>query len=414
MKSIFLAFFFIANVYGGVILHMSDFHLDLEYKEGSYANCLDVDDSCCHKVSIPLPGSPRASRYGEKRCGSPKELLIDTFASLKKYYAIHPEFKPSMIVYTGDTFGNHVANVQSSKVFEYIDAANQYLSEAFPDIPIIYCPGNHDTFPINQFTLSRSMMTKNWYNSWKSYIPEDQVNTFLEGGYYSYSPIKGLRFISINTLWGDNQSVGLIPSDADPMLNWIHETLDYSRKNNEKVYWVSHWSLCQGDYNKYITNKLRPIFDEYNDIIIASLAGHIHAEDTMLYRHSNWEKMLKENNTNIYTHVSLFASSFKPQYTPTNLKFIIFNNTSFEIEDIKSLNVNKEESNKNRTIIFNEPLSYKNELKLSSFSPRSFGELSERINNDQSLLNRFEYFHSKYEQNCDEKCKQDLLNRLYC
>ena len=77
-------------------MHLTDIHLDLNYKEKSSVNC-DYP-ICCHEENgFPENPSAQAKPYGSINCDTPAKLLLETLDYIKGLNA-----NVDMVVTTGD------------------------------------------------------------------------------------------------------------------------------------------------------------------------------------------------------------------------------------------------------------------------------------------------------------------------
>lgn len=94
-------------------VHISDPHLDLEYAQGTIANCEGY--LCCRKnVGYPSkPGEVAAGKWGGSKC----DLPLITLQSMLSY--IKTDIKPDMFIWTGDNSAHNVWNNTNDEVTNY-------------------------------------------------------------------------------------------------------------------------------------------------------------------------------------------------------------------------------------------------------------------------------------------------------
>ncbi|KAK8803609.1 hypothetical protein WA158_001303 [Blastocystis sp. Blastoise] len=407
LSALFVFFCLFHVSYSGMILHISDIHLDLEYHEGGAANCWFPDLGCCHPTTLPYGKYKPAGRFSTRHCSSSYLLMKSSLESIKKYAIIHPEFTPTLIMYTGDSVGNHVTYLNPGMSMYYTELVAQTFKEIFPNTTIIYTPGNHDTWPINQWWKYNSWIVNSWYNSWKDSIPEDQIDTFKTGAYYAISPEPNLMIISINILWGEYKSFILNEEDAIVMYNWVNNTLSNCRQNNIKVYLVYHFGLCASEMRSSMSDHLRQIFSAYKDIIIASFSGHTHHEEFNIYTSSS--------SASEYIHMNYMVQSLKPDHSPAGFRMYSYDDLTHEITNIYSFSENEQETEKTNIFTLSQPLSYRDLFDLTSFDTKSFSHLLFSLKTNETLRTRFNSLYTKIpNKKCDEVCVHKFESTMVC
>lgn len=94
-------------------MHLSDLHLDLEYTEGTLANC-DGYLCCRTDVGYPTkPGDVAAGKWGGSNCDMP----MRTLQSMLSY--ISEEIKPDMLIWTGDNSAHNVWDNTVEEITNY-------------------------------------------------------------------------------------------------------------------------------------------------------------------------------------------------------------------------------------------------------------------------------------------------------
>lgn len=79
------------------VLHLSDFHYDPLYMEGSNANC--VEPLCCRKQNgITNKSSDAAGKWGDYRCDIPKRTIEHLLEHIFKTHKVGEAFTLSMSV----------------------------------------------------------------------------------------------------------------------------------------------------------------------------------------------------------------------------------------------------------------------------------------------------------------------------
>ena len=126
-------------------LHMSDVHIDLDYAEGSLANCNKY--LCCRSVS-GYPTKKGDIAAGE--WGSPEfdcDIPVKTFQSMLDH--VIAENLPDMVFWTGDNSPHNIWDNAMDESVVYTAAVSTLIKNAFEgkNVTIMPIQGNHDTWP---------------------------------------------------------------------------------------------------------------------------------------------------------------------------------------------------------------------------------------------------------------------------
>ncbi|KAJ1933057.1 Endopolyphosphatase, partial [Linderina macrospora] len=201
----------------GRFLHITDLHVDPYYRTGS------TTYSSCHRK--PPSSSKHARRHGsrslngnsddgiadaggkewkrfdrdghdhtgifgipEAKCDSPVALVNATAEYLRTQWADRLDF----VIWTGDS-GRHDNDAEIPRTFEEIIEQNHItagaMRYAFPAIPVVPNIGNNDISPHNELARpghKRARLTyRQLSKAWHGFIPDDQMRTFLYGGYFA-------------------------------------------------------------------------------------------------------------------------------------------------------------------------------------------------------------------------------------
>ena len=204
----------------GRILHLSDFHFDVQYTAGARTDC--GTDLCCRaEDGKGTNASNTAGVYGDYNCDSPA-LLVST---LLDYLNASLTPRPDFILYTGDDPAHDVWSQTRASNLAAIRWVTSELQRFFPDVPIFSAVGNHEACPVNEFggpgvdTWLYSQLVQ----TWSYYLPADAQETLNYGAYYVALIRPGLYVISLNTniLTPDDFYVNAQnPIDLSSQLNW--------------------------------------------------------------------------------------------------------------------------------------------------------------------------------------------------
>lgn len=125
-------------------VHMSDPHLDVDYKVGTLAYC---DSYLCCREEFGYPTDPelQAGQFGGAFC----DLPVDTFKDMMKHIA--ETVKPDLFFWTGDNSSHNVWSNSSQESVDYTNLVTQLIKESLQglDIPVYPSLGNHDVWPVD-------------------------------------------------------------------------------------------------------------------------------------------------------------------------------------------------------------------------------------------------------------------------
>ncbi|KAH3673055.1 hypothetical protein WICMUC_003888 [Wickerhamomyces mucosus] len=287
------------KIYHGRFLHITDIHPDEYYKEGSKidnkchgrkSSHIDDDDNNFKDNKIKL-----ASKYGDSTlgCDSPMILMDETLKWIEK----NLKDKIDFIIWTGDNIRHDndrkfprteleifKMNEQVAQKFIDIFHKSNDLDPRNFDIPIIPSLGNNDVYPHNLFSPGPTLQTRELWNIWKSFIPQEQLHIFERGAYFFQEVIPNqLAILSINTLYWykANPLVDSCDQSKDPgykLFQWLGSVLNELRHRNMKVWLSGHVPPVPKNYDLSCFRKYSIWLHEYRDVIIGGLYGHMNLD----------------------------------------------------------------------------------------------------------------------------------------
>ncbi|KAK3870502.1 hypothetical protein Pcinc_024280 [Petrolisthes cinctipes] len=263
------------------ILHLSDLHVDLQYDEGSAVTC--AHPLCCRYAF----GSPGEGEEGAGKWGSLGECDIPLI-TLEDLIAQAALTNPDLVYVTGDLpphdvwAQDHVTNLAA------INVTLEILKRHFPDTPVINALGNHASAPVNSFVVPAaydSGFDMAWlYESvaemWSHWLPYTTQEDIRLGGFFSYSPIPGLRVISLNMNYCNTLNWWLLLENADPVgeLQWLINTLAAAEASGELVHILGHIPPGGGDCDHIWSHVYTQIITRFESTIRGMFFGHKHKD----------------------------------------------------------------------------------------------------------------------------------------
>jgi len=163
-------------------LHLSDIHLDLEYKEGTLAQC-DSYVCCREEFGYPEDQSLAAGHWGGYLC----DLPLHTLQNMLEHIATTHEV--DSIFWTGDNSAHNVWSNTNEEVTNYTLVITEAIKAAFDSsIPVYPSLGNHDTWPVNVEDFSApgiNYQINKITEPWAEWIGEEAAAEFADWGYCS-------------------------------------------------------------------------------------------------------------------------------------------------------------------------------------------------------------------------------------
>jgi sphingomyelin phosphodiesterase len=261
------------------MMQITDLHVDDQYAPNCSATCLKP--ICCRENSTPSKKEPLSGKYGyEGSCDVPMELFQSFVEDASKRNV-------DFIIWTGDNAPHDSWNNTQKHAYEIAEKIKFELDKGFNNentkTPVFYSLGNHEKYPNDDFKDDEGDMLERMSNIFKSYLDDDSVTTFKEGGYYSkkFGDTK-LRIIALNCLVCDCFNFNLFNSSqhyTKKMFKWLEAELQKAENNGEYVYILNHFPL-NGEFTlTECAKRFQALFDRYEYTIRGIFSGHTHYDD---------------------------------------------------------------------------------------------------------------------------------------
>jgi len=215
----------------GSFWQVTDFHFDKTYKVPTDPGKI------CNSQTPNTQKLSKAGSWGDYLCDPPWRLINSSVFAMRE---IEPN--PDFIIWTGDDMP-HVANSELSteEVIETVKNLTDLLDTVFPTKKIYPALGNHDYHPKHLMPPKPNDIYTAVGDLWSRWLPQDAVNTFKKGGFYTVLIKPGLRLISLNTVYyytNDKLTANL--TDPADQFSWLDGLLTNASSNNEKVFIIGH------------------------------------------------------------------------------------------------------------------------------------------------------------------------------
>ena len=360
------------------VVQITDIHLDMEYEEGSVANCnLPL---CCRKLADEdlIPVKPKlAGRYGTTGHCDANIETVRAFAGKAK------ELNPDYIMFTGDNIAHSVWMVTQDEVIRATKMQIEAIQEKFGlDTPIYPALGNHEKAPVDEFHGDESELLYGLADIFKPYLTKDAYETFRKFGYYSMIVKDNLRIVSINCLLCDSFNFNLLYDykQTKAMITWLEKVLSDAEKNGEIVHIMNHIPFVNSHQTLQCTWRLKILLDRYQNIIRGYFSGHSHSEYlSMVHEYYN-------ETTPIHVNYICSGLTTFSEYQPS-FRLYLVDKKELYVQDYIQYRMNLIESNEKK-----EPIWF------ISYNATSFFNVTSL--NDVKTLARYnitpEYIQHKY------------------
>jgi sphingomyelin phosphodiesterase len=262
------------------ILFISDIHFDKNYTPGLNAEC--GEPLCCRPPNgAPPPGKRAAGFWGDYNCDSTIHLLDNLFSHLKN---ISSQF--DWVYMTGDLPAHNVWNQTREDQLYILKVITDFFKTYLPNKIVYPALGNHESAPVDSFPpLTITGPNSNqWLRDalaeyWSNWLPSDTIATIKKGGYYTTLIRKGLRLISLNMNYCNNNNWWLLINSTDPaqQLEWLVDVLQTAEDKGEKVHIIGHIHPG-GSCLKTWSWQYYKVINRYESTVINQFFGHAHTD----------------------------------------------------------------------------------------------------------------------------------------
>lgn len=393
------------------ILHLTDIHIDSQYLAGANADC--GEPLCCRIGDKMTTGAKAAGKWGSlDDCDLPYVTLQSLFEYLR---SIKDQF--DYVVFTGDLPAHNVWNQSRSDITGAMELVTKMFLTYLPGKKIYQTLGNHESAPVNSFPPSyiTGNDAETWlYNEtaklWKNWLPADTMKDIKRAGYYTTMIQQGLRLVSLNMNYCNNQNWWLLINTTDPMgqLNWLMNVLQKAEDNKEKVHIIGHIIPGGGSCLKAWSWNYYKVINRYESTVTAQFFGHVHNEMfTMFYD----EVQFKRPTSVLYNPGSVTTfSNLNPGFRIYEVDGH-YNGSSWYPLNYQNYYLNLTKVNKDNTPMWEPEYNAKADLGLKSLYPADWDDLINRFKTNDTLFQIYYRFSQKLatKEICGTDCKSSLL-----
>nr|XP_023490884.1 acid sphingomyelinase-like phosphodiesterase 3b isoform X3 [Equus caballus] len=279
---IFLAHWGVARAGLGKFWHISDLHLDPDYKVSE-----DPLQVCPSAGSQPVPS---AGPWGDYLCDSPWVLINSSIYAMKE---IEPE--PDFILWTGDDTP-HVPNEKlgEAAVLEIVERLTKLIREVFPDTKVYAALGNHDFHPKSQLPPGSNNIYNQVAEMWRPWLSNESIALFREGAFYSEKlpgPSGAGRIVVLNTnLYYSNNEQTAGMADPGQQFQWLEDVLTNASRAGDMVYIIGH--VPPGFFEKTrnkawfregFNEEYLKVVQKHHRVIAGQFFGHHHTDSFRMF-----------------------------------------------------------------------------------------------------------------------------------
>ncbi|CAD8174960.1 unnamed protein product [Paramecium octaurelia] len=384
------------------IIHVSDIHTDLLYKEGTLPKC--DEPLCCREEFKAKDNDQKAGYWGSAAVCDLPERTFQQFVNFLKTDVINPD-KKTFLFWTGDSVQHDVWKQGR----EYNIQNSRRITEIFTkgDLGITFIPqiGNHEAFPVNQYdymTDKDSNLRVEFSNMWREWLGDETAQFFKENGFYAkeFDNLKVIAFDS-QICNPDNWYLLKDPTDPTGFLDWAEQELKKSEQKDQAVYFTAHiyTSSCLVPWAR----RFNALVERYAFIVRGQIYGHAHGEFFNLYKDQKGEPM------NIaYISSSLTTYTYKK---PSFRKFIVDAKTMIPINYYEyRLDLDKyNQIGKDAVLKWDIAFDFLSEYGATKMYPADLFAITERLFTEPELVKKFDF-----NSNSGTGISGDSAKYLYC
>ncbi|KAK2490388.1 hypothetical protein MC885_011020 [Smutsia gigantea] len=385
---VFLAPWGVAMAEPGKFWHISDLHLDPDYKVSE-----DPFQVCPSAGFQPVPG---AGPWGDYLCDSPWVLVNSSVYAMRE---IEPE--PDFILWTGDDTP-HVADERlgEAAVLAIVERLTKLIREVFPETKVYAAMGNHDFHPKNQFPAGSN-------NIYKQKLPG------LSGAG---------RIVVLNTnLYYSNNERTAGMTDPSQQFQWLEDVLTNASQTGEMVYIIGH--VPPGFFEKK-QNKawFREGFNEeylkvvrrHHQVIAGQFFGHHHTDSfRMFYDDAGAPISVMFLTPGVTPWKTTLPGVVNGANNP-GIRVFKYDRSTLRLQDMVTYFMNLSQANAQGTPLWQLEYRVTEAYGVPDAGARSMHAALGRIASDQDVLQRYYVYNSVSHdlQTCGEDCRVEHVCAL--
>ncbi|TKR81616.1 hypothetical protein L596_015459 [Steinernema carpocapsae] len=410
------------------VLHLSDIHVDYGYVEGSEADCtnheiINTYAYCCRGYKgDDRPNNPvrvPAGKWGAPfKCDIPYRMF-----DLAMKHISQKEPNLDYIIITGDLESHNIWDYTRPGHVNAIENITSALLEYFPKTKIFQAIGNHEGVPMDSMaphtlpdykTRGPAWLYKTLANAWANWIPKEAIEDVKYRASYVVRPVKGLKIISINTIYCSTFNFYLYLNQADPdgTMSWLIKELLDSEKIGEKVHLISHIPNGANYCLKGWSENYYKIINRFENTIASQFYGHTHQDHFQVF----YEDGNVNGRPTHFNWISPSLTTFSDNMPSYRIYTIDgdYEGSSFTVLDADTYYANLTEAYAtNKEPVFKHEYSTREAYGMKDLSPASWDDLANRFLKDIDLF-RQKFLPYYYRDHKNQECGWDCIEGYVC
>ena len=391
------------------VLHLTDVHIDLKYKEGSNVNC--DEPLCCRADDGPVKGEPAGKWGAYGNCDVPSV----TFDNLLKH--LSTKEKIDYIIWTGDIPAHEVWNETKETQLNFVDYFTTTMLKYFPQTPVFCTVGNHESVPVNSFPQPSvhgkeaiTWLYNGLANSWQHWLPNTTLPDIRLGAYYTVLLKTGFRLVSLNMNYCNNENWWLLLDMTDPAheLNWLINVLQRAENTSEKVHIIGHIPPGDNACLKAWSWNYYKIVNRYENTITAQFYGHTHTDSLEIF----YDDVAFKRPVNVaYVTPSITTyGGLNPGYRIFEIDGF-YSNSTFAVLDHETYIMNLTDANLHNKPQWFKEYSAKDAYNLANLFPQDWHDWSHMLETDNAMFEKYyNYFYKMHTPgDCDDSCRKQFI-----
>lgn len=289
------------------LVHLTDFHVDPYYVEGSNAqSCYcETHESCPRfpaSCGMAAPGARAAGPFGnsEGNCATPPAL----WASAMGYLSASPVTAAAPLAFLTGDFGSAGLGAACGapplptareQILDVVTRGMAAARAALPAARVFGVLGNHDSAPGDYFGSSEEMQ---WLyapladGAFGADLAGDAtaLASLRASGWYTTNLTAATALIALNTnYWGSfnpahtsNTSAAALLGEAQFM--WLEGTLTSLAASNRSALVIGHIPPGSGTWLPGAYSRYRQVLTRHRPVVLAEFYGHDHRDQITLVR----------------------------------------------------------------------------------------------------------------------------------
>ncbi|XP_039266810.2 sphingomyelin phosphodiesterase-like [Styela clava] len=398
------------------VLHLSDIHMDLNYKLGGNVDC--SEPLCCRDTKKMKSDSRQAGYWGSLGyCDTP-------YWTLENFLQQTSKNTYDYIIWTGDLPAHNDWSQSRDNQISVLYNLTSLLIKYFPKTPIYPSLGNHESFPVNSFppryvddNNSITWLYKALTKAWSPWLPADALKSVSQSGCYTTLVRPRFRIVSLNMNYCNQQNWWMLINPVDPNheLEWLVSTLLKAELNDERVHILGHIPPGSPDCLPIWSHNYYNIINRFKDTIVAQFFGHTHWDQLEIF--------YDEKTKSVPTNMAYVAPSITtyPNMHPGYREYVtdgLYEGSTWKVLDHSTyiLNLTKVNSQPaTQEAKWDMLYSARSAFNLTDLSATSWNELVNTwITQDGAESSFQKYYYYFYKGNpptpvCDKSCKKSML-----